>query len=207
MKKTLYSLFLIIICAFIFISCGKKPATIVKEYEKAYNSHDVNKLVSLFSDGAVIELTPINKLKSLSQIKGYAEFDSVLNSHITISDISESNGRAFFVMNKENDFLKTIGIDSAKYSMIFKIDGGKIINISGSATVETDNKFKEFQDPFMLWAARERLDVLNEIMPGGSIVYNAKNAKKYLELVLEWKRNNIPVFIKPPAGKKTVSYR
>jgi hypothetical protein len=207
MKKSLYSLILIIICAILFISCGKKPATIVKEYEKAYNSHDVNKLVSLFSDNAVIELTPVNKLKGLSQIKGYAEFDSVLNSHITISGITESNGRAFFVMNKENDFLKTIGIDSAKYSLIFKIDGGKIIDISGSTTVETDNKFKEFQDPFMLWAARERLDVLNDIMPGGSIVYNAKNAKKYLELVLEWKRNNIPSFIKPPAGKKTVSYR
>jgi hypothetical protein len=207
MKKSLYSLILIIICAILFISCGKKPATIVKEYEKAYNSHDVDKLVSLFSDNAVIELTPVNKLKSLSQIKDYAEFDSVLNSHITISDIIVSNGRAFFVMNKENDFLKTIGIDSAKYSMIFKIDGGKIIDISGSTTVETDNKFKEFQDPFMLWAARERLDVLNDIMPGGSIVYNAKNAKKYLELVLEWKRNNIPSFIKPPAEKKTVSYR
>jgi hypothetical protein len=207
MKKSFYSLTLIILCAIIFISCGKKPATVVKEYEKAYNSHNINKLVSLFSDGAVIELTPIKKLKGLSQIKGFAEFDSVLNSHITISDITESNGRAFFVMNKENDFLKTIGIDSAKYSMIFKIDGGKIVDISGSTTVETDNKFKEFQDPFMLWAARERLDVLNEIMPGGSIVYNAENAKKYLELLLEWKRNNIPAFIKPPEGKKTGSNR
>jgi hypothetical protein len=201
MKKLSHSLILIFGSAVIFISCGKKPATIVKEYEGAYNSHNVNKLLSLFSDDAVIELTPINKLKGLSQIKGYAEFDSVLNSHISISDITESNGRAFFVANKESDFLKTIGIDSAKYSMIFKTDGGKIVEISGSTTIETDNKFKEFQNPFMLWAARERLDVLNKIMPHGGIVYNAKNAKKYLDLVFEWKRNNIPAFIKPSTVK------
>jgi hypothetical protein len=207
MKKLLFSLILIFILGVIFISCGKKPATVAKEYEEAYNSHNVNKLVSLFSDDAVIELTPINKLKGSLQIKGYAEFDSLLNSHITISDITESNGRAFFVMNKENDFLKTIGIDFAKYSMIFKIDGGKIVDISGTTTNKTDNKFKEFQDPFMLWAARNRLDVLNEIMPGGNIVYNAKNAKKYLDLVLEWKRSNIPAFVRPSTGKKANSYK
>ena len=200
MNKLLYAFVLILISGIIFISCGKKPATIVKEYEEAYNSHDVNKLVSLFSKDAVIELSPLNKLRGPLQIKGYAEFDSVLNSHITISDIAESNGRAFFVMNKGNDFLKTIGIDSAKYSVIFKTDGGKIVHISGSTTIETDDKFKEFQEPFMLWAARKRLNVLNDIMPNGNIVYNAKNAKKYLDLVFEWKRSNIPAFVKPATG-------
>lgn len=200
MNKLLYAFVLILISGIIFISCSKKPATIVKEYEEAYNSHDVNKLVSLFSKDAVIELSPINKLRGKLQIKGYAEFDSVLNSHITISDIAESNGRAFFVMNKENDLLKTIGIDSAKYSVIFKTDGGKIVHISGSTTVETDNKFKEFQEPFMLWAARKRLDVLNDIMPNGNIVYSAMNAKKYLDLVIDWKRSIIPAFVKPATG-------
>ena len=200
MNKLLYAFVLILISGIIFISCGKKPATIVKEYEEAYNSHNVNKLVSLFSKDAVIELSPINKLRGTLQIKGYAEFDSVLNSHITISDIAESNGRAFFVMNKESDFLKTIGIDSAKYSVIFKTDGGKIVHISGSTTIETDNKFKEFQEPFMLWAARKRLDVLNDIMPNGNIVYSAMNAKKYLDLVMDWKRSNIPAFVKPAKG-------
>jgi hypothetical protein len=207
MKKLFNSLILIFISGIVFVSCGKKPATVVKEYEQAYNSHNVNKLVSLFRDDAVIELTPIYNLKGPLQIRGYAEFDSVLNSHIRISDIMESNGRAFFVMSKENDFLKTIGIDVAKYSMIFKIDGGKIVDISGTTTNETDNKFKEFQDRFMLWAARNRLNVLNEIMPNGNIVYNAKNAKKYFDLVLEWKRDNNPAFVRPSIRKKIASHK
>jgi hypothetical protein len=207
MKKLFGSLVLILISGVILISCGKKPATVVKEYEEAFNSHNVNKLVSLFSDTAEIELSQLNKLKGHIKIRGYAEYDSALNSRITISDIAENDGRAFFVMNKQNDFLKSIGINEAKYSMIFKIDGGKIVDISGTTTHETDNKLMEFQDPFMLWASRKKLDVLNEIMPNGNIVYNAENAIKYLALVLEWKRDNNPSFVRSPAGKKTDSNR
>ena len=52
----------------------------------------------------------------------------------------------------------------------------------------------------MLWAARKRLEVLNDIMSNGNIVYSAMNAKKYLDLVIDWKRSNIPAFVKPATG-------
>lgn len=194
---------IVLILSFTFISCSEKPTEVVKKYEKAFNARDINQLISLFNDKAVIELSLLNKLKGKSQIKDYAEYDSVLNSHITVSDIAESDGRAFFVMNVTNDLLKTIGINDAKYSMIFKTSNGKIDNISGTATNETANKLKEFRDPFMLWAASKHLDVLNEIMPNGNIIYNAKNAKKYLALVSEWERNHIPSFVKPSIKKKS----
>ena len=202
MIKITRALAIILMFSFTFISCAKKPTEVVKQYEKAYNARDINKLMSLFNDNAVIELSLLNKLKGKAKIKGYAEYDSVLSSRIAVSDIVESDGRAFFVMSLKNDLLKTIGIDEAKYSMIFKISSGKIDNISGSATNETDNELKEFRNPFMLWAASKRLDILNEIMPNGNIVYNAENAKKYLALVSEWKRSNIPAFVKPSIQKK-----
>ncbi len=203
MKKILNSILFLSVTAscFIFSSCAKKPEDVIKEYETAFNAHATNKLVSLFSSDAVIELSGLNKLTGLVQIKSYAEYDSVLNSSITISDITSSNGKSFFVMTLTNDLFRTIGIDSAKFSMIFKISGGKIHEISGSTTPETDKKIQQFRDPFMLWAAKEKLDLLNEIMPEGSMVYNAANAKKYLELVLEWKNTNPVIQIKPEEEK------
>jgi hypothetical protein len=205
MIKIVRALAIVLVFSFTFISCSKKPTEVVKEYEIAFNSHSINKLMSLFNDNAVIQLSLLNILKGKARIKGYAEYDSVLNSQITVSDIAENDDRAFFIMSLKNDLLKTIGIDEAKYSMIFKISGGKIDEISGGATNETDNKLKGFRNPFMLWAASKRLDVLNEIMPNGNIIYNAENAKKYLALVFEWKRNNMPAFVKPSTKKKNDS--
>ena len=203
MIKTVKALAIIITFALTFISCSPKPSEVVKKYESAFNSHNVNKFTSLFTDNAVIELSLLYHLKGKNQIRGYAEYDSVLSSQITISDIAENDGRAFFVMTLKNDLLRTLGIDEEKYSLIFKIDDGKIENISGGATNKTEIKLKTFQNAFMLWAARKKLDVLNEIMPNGNLVYNATNAKKYLALVTEWKRDNNPSFVKIPTEKKT----
>lgn len=203
MKKILGSvLFLSVTTScLIFSSCTKKPEDVIKEYEAAFNAHDTNKLASLFSGDAVIELSGLNKLTGRGQIKSYAEYDSVLNSSISISDITSSDEKSFFVMTLKNDLFRTIGIDTAKFSMIFKISGGKIQEISGRTTPETDKKIQQFRDPFMLWAAKEKLDVLNEIMPEGNMVYNAANAKKYSELVLEWKKTNSAAQIKPEEKK------
>ena len=189
MKKNISYLAILILCGTIFISCSKKPADVVKEFETAFNSHNITALISLFNKDAEIDLSVLNKIKGLDQIKGFAEYDSTLNSQITLSDITENDGKAYFVMSLSNDFLKSIGINEARYSMIFKISGGKIENISGSTTNETDVKIREFQNPFMLWAAREHLDILNSIMPNGNIIFNSENAKKYLDLVIEWRKS------------------
>ena len=203
MIKIVRPLVIVITFTLVFTSCSPNPAKVVKEYESAFNSHDVNKLTSLFTDNAVIELSSLNHIKGKNQIRDYVEYDSALSAQITISDIAENDGRAFFVMTLKNDFLKTLGIDEAKYSLIFKVDDGKIENISGSATNETEIKLKSFQNAFILWAAREKPDVLNEITPNGNLVYNAENAKRYLKLVIEWKQDNNPSFVKSPLDKKT----
>ena len=205
MIKISKAFIIVFISALIFISCSKKPTRVIQEYETAFNAHNVSKLLSLFSNDASIELSALNKLKGKDQIKGYFEYDSVLSSNITISDISESNGSAYFVVSLKNDILKSIGINEAKYSMIFKITDDKIENITASTTNETDNKLKEFQKPFMLWAGREKLDILNEIMPNGNLDFNAENAKKYLSLIFEWKKNNKALLIKPHVEKKARS--
>lgn len=197
MIKTIKTVAMVTTFALTFISCSAKPTEVVKEFEAAFNSHDVNKLTSLFADTAVIELSLFNHLQGKNQIRGFAEYDSVLSSHINVSDIAESDGRAFFVMTLKNDLLKTLGIDGAKYSLIFEVNGGKIENISGGVTNETEIKLKSFQNTFMLWAARERPNKLNQIMPNGKVVCNAANAKKYLSLVIDWK-NSLQTNIGPP---------
>ena len=191
----------IIISSLILSSCGKQPKEILTEYEQAYNSHDVSKIISLYSDNVVLDLSILSKLKGKEELRNYAEYDSVMNSQIKISDIATSDNQSMFVMSLTNDLYRTMGIDTAKYSMSFTIEGGKITKMSGSTTWETDSKIQNFSKKFMLWAAKEKLDELNQLMPDGRFNYNAENAKKYLDLVLEYKLNNSNTTIKEPEKK------
>lgn len=196
-----YTVILSLFSLFIFSSCSEKPEDVLSKYELNFNSHNTTELMKLFDDGAEIELG-ITKIKGRANIQSYVEYDSVLNAKIKISDVTGSEGNAFFVMKQTNDLYKTVGIDTAKFSMIFEIKNGKIKHITGSTTPETDVKISNFRKPFMLWAAKEKLDLLNEMMPGANFNYSAENGIKYLSLVMQWKMNGgtslVPVPKKEP---------
>lgn len=193
----------LIISSFVLSSCGKPPKEILAAYEQAYNRHDINKIVSFYSDNVVLDLSILSKLKGKENLRNYAEYDSVMNSQIKISDIATSGNESMFVMSLTNDLYKTIGIDTAKYSMAFTIEGGKITKMTGTTTRETDVKIQSFSKKFMLWAAKNKLDELNQMMPDGRFNYTAGNAKKYIDMVLEYKLNNRDTSIKEPEKEKT----
>jgi|GEM_PF-2164822 len=195
----------IIISSLILSSCGKPPKKILTEYEQAYNKHDVSKIVSFYSNDVVLDLSILSKLKGKEDLRNYAEYDSVMNTQIKISDIATSDNNTMFVMSLTNDLFKTIGIDTAKYSMIFTIEGGKITKMAGSTTNETGLKIQNFSKNFMLWASKEKLDELNQMMPNGRLNYTAENAKKYINMVLEYKLNHSDTTIKEQENKKKVN--
>jgi hypothetical protein len=195
----------IIISSLILSSCGKPPKEILTEYEQAYNKHDISKIMSFYSDNVVLDLSILSKLKGKEALRNYAKYDSVMNTQIKISDIATSDDNTMFVMSLTNDLYKTIGIDTAKYSMIFTIEGGRITKMSGSTTRETDKNIQDFSKNFMLWASKEKLDELNQMMPNGRLNYNAVNAKKYINMVLEYKMSHKDVTIKEQDDNKKVN--
>lgn len=196
---------LILTASLILSSCGPKPKEVLTGYEQAYNKHDISKILSYYSDDAELEISILSKLKGKAELADYARYDSVMNTQIKISDIANSDDKTMFVMYLTNDMYRTIGIDTAKYSMTFTIDGGKITKMSGTTTHETDQKIQDFSKKFMLWAATDKLDELNRMMPNGRFKYTAENAKEYMSMILEYKLNNGKTEIKAPAKKKKVN--
>lgn len=196
---------LILLGSVLLSSCGPKPKEILTGYEQAYNKHDISKILSYYSDNVVLDISILSQLKGKADLANYARYDSVMNTQIKISDIANSDDKTMFVMYLTNDMYRTIGIDTAKYSMIFTIDGGKITKMSGTTTRETDQKIQDFSQKFMLWAAREKLDELNRMMPNGKFMYTPENAKEYMSMILEYKLNNGKTEIKAPTKKKKVN--
>ena len=90
MKRIPVILVLVIIgvSIIIYFLSGVKPKDILDQYEKAYNAQNINGLMSLFSNDAVVEISEFKTLKTPEEIKNYFEYESVLSSRIKISDYS-----------------------------------------------------------------------------------------------------------------------
>jgi len=187
--RSVYPFILPVIVLFIFSSCSEKPEDVLAKYELNYNSHNITELLKLFDDNTEIELG-VTSIKGKDAIRSSLEYDSVLNTMITIHDITSSENNSFFVMEQTNDLYKTVGINIVKFSMIFEIKDGKIKHIRKSSTPATDLNISNFRKAFLLWAAKQKLDLPDEMKPGSNFNYSAENGKKYLNLIMKWKMNS-----------------
>jgi len=181
---------LIVSVLFIILSaCSPSPVELTKRFTTTYNTHDVNKIVALYTNNAVFEVVGKLSFKGKNQIYRVTQYDSVLNIHMTISNILMRADTAFYNLTETNDWYKTAGIDATHYKMklIFKKD--LITHLQAEVKPETQKAVSQVLSPFVKWAAENNTDILKEMMPEGKFIYNAENAKKSLSLLLKWKES------------------
>lgn len=183
-KLGLFSL--LILSAATIMSCSPKPVDLVKAYQRAYNSHDLDGLISLFADDATFEVVGQFVLKGKEDIRHMAEYDFTLHIHMTVNRFTTRGDTVFCELIEINDWLEVAGIEEALYTARFVFDDGLIKLIRGKSSPQTEKAFNQVLKPLLEWASKERLEQLAEMMPEGKFVYNAENAKKSLVLLREW---------------------
>jgi hypothetical protein len=185
-KMFLFSLLLLFAIA--IASCSPKPSPVdlVRAYQSAYNSHDLERLLSLFAEDATFEVVGQFVFKGKEDIRRVAEYDFALNIHMRISGPTIKGDTIFCGLIETNDWLKTAGIGEAHYAARFVVEGGLVKVIEGKALPETDTAFSQVLNPLLEWASKQRPEQLAQMMPEGEFVYNAENAKKSLALLREW---------------------
>lgn len=185
-KMFLFSLLLLL--AVVIASCSPEPTPVdlVRAYQNAYNSHDLEKLLSLFAEDATFEVVGQFVFKGKENVRRVAEHDFALNIHMSIRGPTIKGDTIFCGLTETNDWLKTAGIGEAHYTGWFVFEAGLIKLIRGQSTPETDKAFSEVLNPLIEWASKERPEQLAEMMPEGKFVYNAENAKKSLALLRQW---------------------
>jgi limonene-1,2-epoxide hydrolase len=179
---------LLLLFAVVIASCSPKPSPVelVMAYENAYNSYDLERLLSLFAEDAAFEIVGQFVFKGKEEIRRVAEYDSVLNIHMSIIRFATKNNTVSCELVETNDWLKTSGIGEARYTGKFVFEEGLIKLIEGKPAPETEQAFNQVLSPLMEWASKERPEQVAEIMPEGKFVYNAENATKSLALLHEW---------------------
>ncbi|MFQ6088007.1 MAG: nuclear transport factor 2 family protein [Candidatus Methanofastidiosia archaeon] len=158
----------------------------VKAYEKAYNSHDFKRIMSLYAEDATFEVVGQFVLKGKEKIRDITEYDIALNIHMSFGGCITKGDKVICELAETNDWLKTASIIEAHYTAKFVFSEGLIKLIRAEATPETKQAFNHVLNPLMEWAYKERPQQLTEMMPEGEFVYSTESAKRWLVLLREW---------------------
>ncbi len=179
--------FIIFIVLIILFACSPNSTDLAKRYVGIYNSHNVEKIVSLYTDDAVFEAVGQYTLSGKDQIRHHTEYYSTLNIHMSIFDIKAKGDTVSCNLSITNDWLKLSEIGEANYTVIFIFKDGLVKRIRAEIKAETQRAFSKVLPPLMEWAKENKADLLKEMIPEGKFIYNAENAKKALALLRSWR--------------------
>ncbi|UCG93269.1 MAG: nuclear transport factor 2 family protein [candidate division WOR-3 bacterium] len=179
---------LLVLLMFIFLSCAPKLDERVKAYEQAYNSHDVEKIMSFYADDIKFEVVGFFVKEGTEEVRNLTEYDVTVNIQMSISNIKVNGDTATFTLIESNDWFRLAGVEELVYEpnrIVFR--DGLIKEIRAEITPESVKAAGKAYQTIMQWASKEHSEALAELTPGGIFSYTAETAKKWLELLKEWR--------------------
>lgn len=180
---------------FLLLACSFKPSPekIVDDYVKAYNSHLVDRIMALYADSVSFEVPGFGiSYKGKDAVRAIAEYDSVLNTIMTLSNITASADTVFCSLSEYNNWVEAAEIPAAYYPRtMFVVKDGKITRLYAEIADSTLENFERVLDHFVFWGNEKYPDKMKKMAPEGDFVYNAENGIMVVEMLREWKAEQI----------------
>ena len=183
----------VLFIALLVSSCSHDLSERVKAYEATYNAHDVEKLMSFYSDDVRFEIVGVWVKKGKAAVRELAEWDKATNMHMTISEIVVSGDSVTFKLVETNDWWKLAGMGDICYKpsvIIFR--NGLISELRATMTRESLDAYAKVWPSIISWAKEHRKEELEELLPGGVFIYGAEAAKKWIVLLRAWRAAQEP---------------
>ncbi|UCC79744.1 MAG: nuclear transport factor 2 family protein [Candidatus Zixiibacteriota bacterium] len=177
--------------ATIILNCSLKPSPqkVVEDYVKAYNSHQVDNIMALYHDSVSFEVTGFNmNFKGKQSVRSIAEYDSVLNTIMTLSNISASGDTVYCSLSEYNNWVDAAEIPAAYYPRTtFVVKDNKITRLYAEIADSSLENFERVLDYFVFWGNDKYPEKMRKIAPDGDFIYNAGNGAMVVEMLREWK--------------------
>lgn len=193
LKRSIFY-FLILLLGVIAPGCSSSLENRVKAYEQAHNNHDIEKVMSFYTNDITFEIVGTWKKAGKEQVSELAEWDAATNSLMIISDIKVVKDTVTFKLKEANDWFRLAGIEFMYYEpcrMVF-VDG-LIKELKAEVTQESSLAFQELWPSIYQWIYEERNEELSELISEGEFIYNSENAKKWVTLLKEWRERDADI--------------
>ena len=100
---------------------------LVKTFQEKVNQHDVEEIMSLFTEDAEFEIVGLSKFSGKQNVKNIFEYDVAVNTNLQFINCKSEAGRVHCQILERNDRLDAIGISELKYSScVFSFRNGLI---------------------------------------------------------------------------------
>ena len=100
---------------------------LVQTFQERVNRHDVEKIMTMFTEDATFEIAGVSNFSGRQQIKNVFEYDVGVNTELKLTDCQWEGVTVRCQLFERNDRLDAIGISELKYSScIFTFKDGLI---------------------------------------------------------------------------------
>ncbi|HBC45407.1 MAG TPA: hypothetical protein DEO84_05835 [candidate division Zixibacteria bacterium] len=193
LSQSYYSL-MIVLFLFSLLACSQSSSrkAVVASYERAYNAHQVDSLLVLFTENAQYEFTGMETpLVGKEAIAEKARYDSTLDSQIKLIIERTKRDTVFVNAMESNNWLFTAGLQPNVYSSIaFVIVNGKIKRVRAELSEPSVAAINAVMGALIPWAQENEPEKLGRLLSGGGFAYNRESAVLSLELLDNWHQAN-----------------
>jgi hypothetical protein len=188
--KSVKTIPVLIVLAFL-LACSFKPSPekVVEDFAKTYNTHQVSDIMALYADNVTFEVTGFNmNFKGKESVRSIAEYDSALNTIMTLTNITASGDTVFCFLSEYNNWVEAAEIPAANYPRtIFIVEDSKIKSLYAEIADSTLENFERVLDHFVFWGNDNYPENMKKMAPEGDFIYNAENGTMVVEMLREWK--------------------
>jgi limonene-1,2-epoxide hydrolase len=169
-------------------SCAPTLADRVKAFQKAANSHDVEKTMSFYADDVRFEVvgTPM-VIEGKEKLRKAIEEQFILNVHFTFTDIKVDGNTVTYKIKEQSDWLKAMGVDALDYEYDqTTFENGLIKKEIAKPTQKSVEIMDEFRKSFEKWASEKQGQEWAKLKSEG---ITKENVNRWLAIIRQWQES------------------
>lgn len=162
---------------------------LVKTFQDRVNQHNVDKIMSMYTEDATFEIVGLSKFAGKQNVKNIFEYDVGVNTKVQYINCKSEGDTVHCQVLERNDRLEAIGIDELKYSScIFIFKDNLIQSFKAEIPPESVQYNAEIWKKFIPWLIKNYPDEYSRMfMDDGRFIYNRKNGSDVVQLLWKWK--------------------
>lgn len=169
-------------------SCAPALVKRVEAFQKATNSHDVEKTMSFYADDVKFEITgtPL-VIEGKEKLRKAIEEQFILNVHFTFTDIKADGNTVTYKVKEQSDWLKAMGVDALNYEYDqTTFENGLIKKEIAKPTQKSTEIMDEFRKSFEKWASENQGQEWAKLKSEG---ITKENVNRWLALIRQWQKS------------------
>ncbi len=173
-------------------SCNSILDEQLKLLEEAHNSHDIERLLSFYTDDARFVLVDGWIAEGKDKLRERFEWDFAMHGSLHFFDYQINQDTITCQVEERNDFFTLLDIDVVNYEYSkFIFADGLIREIQAKVSQQSIETIDNALSDFMIWATAERTLELEELMADGNLLFTADKAEKWMILLQTYRITKI----------------